>query len=73
MIFHEGGNEVVAVVVAGLHAQAEGDPGLRAGLTEQFGAKLFGKERIRIAEVDHDSISVDVPEDILKVERLLQK
>src|ERR1700675_2520029 len=29
--------------------------------------------KIRIAEVDHDSVSVDVPEDIPKVEKLLQK
>ena len=29
--------------------------------------------RIRVAEVEHDSISVDVPEDVAKVEKLLQK
>jgi 3-deoxy-manno-octulosonate cytidylyltransferase (CMP-KDO synthetase) len=29
--------------------------------------------KIRIAEVDHDSVSVDVPEDIPKIEKLLQK
>src|ERR1700674_1936135 len=29
--------------------------------------------KIRIAEVEHDSISVDVPEDIPRVEKLLQK
>ena len=29
--------------------------------------------KIRIAEVEHDSVSVDVPDDIPKVERLLQK
>jgi 3-deoxy-manno-octulosonate cytidylyltransferase (CMP-KDO synthetase) len=29
--------------------------------------------KIRIAEVDHDSVSVDVPEDVAKVEKLLQK
>jgi 3-deoxy-manno-octulosonate cytidylyltransferase (CMP-KDO synthetase) len=28
---------------------------------------------IRIAEVEHDSVSVDVPEDVTKVEKLLQK
>jgi len=29
--------------------------------------------KIRIAEVEHDSVSVDVPEDVAKVEKLLQK
>jgi 3-deoxy-manno-octulosonate cytidylyltransferase (CMP-KDO synthetase) len=29
--------------------------------------------KIRVAEVEHDSVSVDVPEDIAKVEKLLQK
>ena len=29
--------------------------------------------KIRIAEVEHDSVSVDVPDDIPKVEKLLQK
>ena len=29
--------------------------------------------KIRVAEVEHDSISVDVPEDVARVEKLLQK
>jgi 3-deoxy-manno-octulosonate cytidylyltransferase (CMP-KDO synthetase) len=29
--------------------------------------------KIRVAEVDHDAISVDVPEDVARVEKLLQK
>jgi 3-deoxy-manno-octulosonate cytidylyltransferase (CMP-KDO synthetase) len=29
--------------------------------------------KIRVAEVEHDSVSVDVPEDVAKVEKLLQK
>ena len=29
--------------------------------------------RIRVAEVEHDAISVDVPEDVTRVEKLLQK
>ncbi len=29
--------------------------------------------RIRVAEVEHDAVSVDVPEDVARVERLLQK
>ena len=29
--------------------------------------------KIRVAEVEHDAVSVDVPEDVTRVERLLQK
>jgi 3-deoxy-manno-octulosonate cytidylyltransferase (CMP-KDO synthetase) len=29
--------------------------------------------KIRVAEVEHDSVSVDVPEDVTKVEQILQK
>ena len=29
--------------------------------------------RIRVAEVEHDAVSVDVPEDVARVEKLLQK
>jgi 3-deoxy-manno-octulosonate cytidylyltransferase (CMP-KDO synthetase) len=29
--------------------------------------------KIRVAEVEHDAVSVDVPEDVARVERLLQK
>jgi 3-deoxy-manno-octulosonate cytidylyltransferase (CMP-KDO synthetase) len=29
--------------------------------------------KIRVAEVEHDAVSVDVPEDVVRVERLLQK
>jgi 3-deoxy-manno-octulosonate cytidylyltransferase (CMP-KDO synthetase) len=29
--------------------------------------------KIRVAEVEHDSVSVDVPEDVARVEKLLQK
>ncbi len=29
--------------------------------------------KIRVAEVEHDAVSVDVPEDVLRVEKLLQK
>jgi 3-deoxy-manno-octulosonate cytidylyltransferase (CMP-KDO synthetase) len=29
--------------------------------------------KIRVAEVEHDSVSVDVPDDVAKVEKLLQK
>ena len=29
--------------------------------------------KIRVAEVEHDSVSVDIPEDVARVEKLLQK
>jgi 3-deoxy-manno-octulosonate cytidylyltransferase (CMP-KDO synthetase) len=29
--------------------------------------------KIRVAEVEHDAVSVDVPEDVARVEKLLQK
>jgi CMP-2-keto-3-deoxyoctulosonic acid synthetase len=29
--------------------------------------------KIRVAEVEHDAISVDVPEDVARVEKLLQR
>jgi 3-deoxy-manno-octulosonate cytidylyltransferase (CMP-KDO synthetase) len=34
---------------------------------------LENGSRIRVAEVEHDAISVDVPEDVARVEKLLQK
>jgi 3-deoxy-manno-octulosonate cytidylyltransferase (CMP-KDO synthetase) len=29
--------------------------------------------KIRVAEVEHDAISVDAPEDVTRIEKLLQK
>jgi len=29
--------------------------------------------KIRVAEVEHDAVSVDIPEDVARVEKLLQK
>jgi len=40
MIGHEGGDEVVAVVIAGLPAQGEGDFGFLAGGLQQLGDGL---------------------------------
>jgi 3-deoxy-manno-octulosonate cytidylyltransferase (CMP-KDO synthetase) len=34
---------------------------------------LENGSKIRVAEVEHDAISVDVPEDVARVEKLLQK
>jgi 3-deoxy-manno-octulosonate cytidylyltransferase (CMP-KDO synthetase) len=34
---------------------------------------LENGSKIRVAEVEHDAVSVDVPEDVAKVEKLLQK
>ena len=52
MVGHEGGNKVIAVVVTALQAQIKRDARLRAGSFQQFGAKLFLQERIRIADID---------------------
>src|ERR1700687_3009125 len=52
MILHEGGNEVVAVVVAAVETKDEGDFRLRTCLLEQFQAKLLHQERVGIAAID---------------------
>ena len=52
MIAHEGGDEVIAVVVTGLAAQVERDIRLLASALQQFRAKLFGQERVGVAVVD---------------------
>ena len=52
MIAHESRDEIIAVVVAGLSAQGEGDAGLLAGGLQQLRAKLLGEELIGIAIVD---------------------
>src|ERR1700738_3688167 len=52
MIGHEGGNEVVAMVIAGLATESERDACLRACTLQQFRAKLFRQERISIAYID---------------------
>ena len=54
MIGHEGRYEVIAVVIAGLAAKEKRDAGLRTGALQQFGTKLFGQERIGIADIDQE-------------------
>src|SRR5882757_7088439 len=51
MIGHEGRDEVVAVVVAGLAPQGEGNVGLFACRFQQLGPKLLGEELVGIAVV----------------------
>jgi hypothetical protein len=54
MIFHEGRDEVIAVVIAGLATQDQRDARMRTGVLQQFGAKLFGQEWIGIADIDQE-------------------
>jgi hypothetical protein len=51
MLVHEGGNEEVAVVIAGLEPQRQPDAGLVAGCLQQVGSQLLGQKRIRIPDV----------------------
>src|SRR4051794_40880058 len=55
MIAHEAGDEVVAVVVARLTAEREGDVRFLAGVLQKFRAQLFGEELVGIAIVDKQS------------------
>src|ERR1700737_1701930 len=52
VIGHEGGNEIVAVVVALLETEGQVNSCLRTCTFQQFRAKLFRQERIGIAAVD---------------------
>src|SRR5689334_342202 len=52
MIVHEAGDEVVAVVVAGLAPQGEGYPRFLARGLQQLGPQLLGEERVGVAIVD---------------------
>jgi hypothetical protein len=54
VISHEGGNEVVAVVIPALATQVERDIGLRACTLQQFRAKLLVQERIGVTDVDQE-------------------
>src|SRR4029077_13837556 len=51
VIGHEGGNEVLAVVIAALATQIQRDTGLCTGPLQQFRAKLLLQERICIADI----------------------
>ncbi len=52
LIGHEGGNEVVAVVIPFLATEGEWDACLRTCSFQQFRAKLFPQKRIGIADID---------------------
>ena len=54
MIGHEGRDEIIAVVVAALAPQGEGDVGLLAGSLQQFRLELLGQELIGVAIVDQE-------------------
>src|SRR4030081_3406443 len=51
MVVHEGGDEVIAVIVTALAAQGERNVRFLAGSLQQLRAKLFGQERIGVAIV----------------------
>ena len=54
VVLHEAGDEVVAVVVAGLHAAFEGDARGRAGLLQAFRLELFFEKGIGVPLVYED-------------------
>src|SRR5690606_5241358 len=54
VVLHEGRDEVVAVVVALLHAQAQGLAALPAGFGEALGLQLALEEGVARALVDED-------------------
>src|ERR1700742_3350314 len=54
MVGHEGGDEIIAVVVTALPAQGEGNTGLITSGLEQFGLKLLAQKRIGVAIVDQE-------------------
>src|SRR3546814_3755105 len=49
VVADEAGDEVVAVVVAGLHAQLQWMPRCVTRLAQQFGLQLPGEEFVRVA------------------------
>src|SRR5436190_5433517 len=54
VIRHEGGNEVVAVVVAFLHPQGERDGRLGAGTFQQFRTELFLQKWVGVSDIDQE-------------------
>src|SRR5262245_30500878 len=52
MVSQECGDEVVAVIVAGLPAQGEGDPGFLARALQQLRAELLREKLVGVAVVD---------------------
>ena len=54
MVAHEGRDEIVGMVIAGLAAQRQVDPGAVAGPFQKLRLQLFGQEIVRLALVDED-------------------
>src|SRR4051812_23370445 len=54
MILDEGGDEIIAVVVALLHPQRQRDPGLPAGRVEQLGSQLAFEEAVASSLINED-------------------
>jgi hypothetical protein len=55
VVAHEGGDEVVAVIVPGLRTQQEVDPGSAACLLEQVRLQLLLQKTIRVTLIDEDT------------------
>src|SRR5262245_53710147 len=55
MVAHESGDEIVAVVVAGLTAQRQRDVRSRTGSLQQLRAQLLGQELVGIAIIDQEA------------------
>jgi hypothetical protein len=58
MVFHEGGHEVVAMVVPFMTTQGQGLLEARAGGLEQVGMELFGDELVLGSLVDQDACRI---------------
>lgn len=56
VVFDEGADEVVAVVIARVAAQREGLTGFGASGLEQVGVQLFGQECVGQALVHQDAV-----------------
>jgi len=51
MVFHEGGYEIIAVVVAGPAAKCQRDRSQCAGAFQQLGAELLGEKLVGISDI----------------------
>src|SRR3546814_17026868 len=54
MVFHEGRDEIIAVVVSGAQAKLELDASALAGALKKLGAQLFFKKPVGLALVDQE-------------------
>src|SRR3546814_18175445 len=54
MVFHEGRDEIIAVVVSGAQAKLELDASALAGALKKPGAQLFFKKTVGFALVDQE-------------------